>query len=1144
MILNKRMQLILIVAMVTLIGCGGGGSSSTPATGASLAKSVGTYNDSAVSGVSYTCGTETGVTDINGTFKYDIGATCTFSLNDIILSIVSTQLSEANATILVNDIAIAQFLQSIDLDGNASNGITITPEIITVLTDTNVTEANNTSNLAAIVTALQTAISDYNGTEVNATEAEAHVEETRRELDHTAPVITLVGSNPLSVNQYSAFVAPIPSVVDDFYDVADINISIIANTVNTAIPGSYVVTYQAIDGAGNTSTLNLNVVVVDVTAPVITLVGGDVSLEIGTVYNELGATATDNTDGDISANVTISGTVNVNVAGSYTVTYNVSDTTGNNAVAITRTVTITPDATIPTISLNGGDISLELGNTYTDAGATATDNIDGDITANISVSNTVNINVVGTYIVIYNVSDAAGNQAASVTRIVTVTPDVTVPVLTLNGSDVTIELGTTYTEEGANAIDNIDGDISANIVVGGDIVDTNIAATYTVTYNVNDSAGNAAMQVTRTVTVSADVTIPVIALVGTNISIEQGSNYVDEGATALDNIDGDITGSIIVSGDTVDTNVVGTYTVRYNVSDSVGNAAIEVTRTVTITIDVTPPTIVLNGGNVSLIAGTSYVEEGATATDNVDTNLTASIVISGTVDTNIEGNYTVRYNVSDSAGNVASEVTRNVEVIVNTLAFVLPNNYYTDVIFETYNNSFYVEKFNFSADQQFSTAQLLLVNGVFIADTSNSAPSSYILDNGAWIVENSTYPFTLSGNAQEATINNVHRLTITDVVDISGNVLSIPGTDANVTMPTGAKRTTMLHEIIGDVYGVDEQAQTYGNTANPYYLTLSEVIQYQCGNRWFTDAKQGSGIQGISFTCGEENLTTGTLVGVGFDNTTLTPNVGTWTIITLPASTDKAIIVTINPAYHADTDFPLFAEKNGEIWRGWNEVNGTTENIALYNQVAFDAIETKASELDALANGTLVTDLASIVTGSTFYMTSYTGSVESLAFTSNATVTHSSDVNGTLQQLIYAYDVNLTTLNIYNVPNEGNLTFTNARQFATYIVFYDDFGTESGKFFLTEADALASLPTVDPLLSATVTLSGNTLTAVFNQNMTTEYSTTGDYIPLSSYWLDPTTFVIEFDSYTPGGTITLFAGPNSFMSVNNTIMASDIIFNF
>ena len=77
-----------------------------------------------------------------------------------------------------------------------------------------------------------------------------------------------------------------------------------------------------------------------------------------------------------------------------------------------------------------------------------------------------------------------------------------------------------------------------------------------------------------------DTTIPLITLLGdAAVTTEVGGTYTDAGATASDNYDGDITSSI-EQVSTVDTAIVDTYTVTYNVSDANGNAAVEVTRTV------------------------------------------------------------------------------------------------------------------------------------------------------------------------------------------------------------------------------------------------------------------------------------------------------------------------------------------------------------------------------------------------------------------------------------------------------------------------------------------------------------------------------------------------------------------------------------
>ena len=77
------------------------------------------------------------------------------------------------------------------------------------------------------------------------------------------------------------------------------------------------------------------------------------------------------------------------------------------------------DVTAPVITLNGSaSVSVAWGATYTDAGATASDNVDGSVA--VVTGNTVNTAAPGVYTVTYNATDAAGNVATQVTRTVTV----------------------------------------------------------------------------------------------------------------------------------------------------------------------------------------------------------------------------------------------------------------------------------------------------------------------------------------------------------------------------------------------------------------------------------------------------------------------------------------------------------------------------------------------------------------------------------------------------------------------------------------------------------------------------------------------------------------------------------------------------
>ena len=149
--------------------------------------------------------------------------------------------------------------------------------------------------------------------------------------------------------------------------------------------------------------------------PVITVLGDNpATVELGSTYVDAGATAMDAFHGD--TNVVSSGTVDTSTVGSYTITYTATDLDNNTATA-SRTVNVV-DTTSPVITLTGdASVTVELGATYTDAGATATD-ASGDIT--VTSSGTVDTTTVGSYTITYSATDASGNAATQVTRTVTV----------------------------------------------------------------------------------------------------------------------------------------------------------------------------------------------------------------------------------------------------------------------------------------------------------------------------------------------------------------------------------------------------------------------------------------------------------------------------------------------------------------------------------------------------------------------------------------------------------------------------------------------------------------------------------------------------------------------------------------------------
>ena len=278
--------------------------------------------------------------------------------------------------------------------------------------------------------------------------------------------------------------------------------------------------------------------------------------------------------------------MNTSVLGPYTVTYDVSDAAGNPAVQVSRTVNVV-DTTVPVITLLGDNpLDVEFGSIYIDAGATASDNVDGDITSSIVTLNPVNTSVLGPYTVTYDVSDSSGNPATQVTRTVNVV-DTTAPEITLVGSDpLDVEFGSTYIDAGATASDNVDGDITANIVTVNP-VNTSVLGTYTVTYDVSDSSGNAASQVTRTINVVD--TAPPIIFPPSDITVE--GNVLDGysggigSATATNATDP----SPVITNDAPALFLLGDTTVVWTATDGEGSSA-SANQIVTVR-DTTPPLI-------------------------------------------------------------------------------------------------------------------------------------------------------------------------------------------------------------------------------------------------------------------------------------------------------------------------------------------------------------------------------------------------------------------------------------------------------------------------------------------------------------------------------------------------------------------------
>ena len=171
--------------------------------------------------------------------------------------------------------------------------------------------------------------------------------------------------------------------------------------------GKYTITYSA-ELLNCQASAQREIRVIDTKAPTITLTEDpEGTLEEGVIYQEAGFTASDNYDGDLTARV-------VRTEEPGLVIYAVTDSSGNPAVA-KRKIPLR-DMVLPEIQLEGGeDYVITLGTRYEEPGFTATDNVDGDVTAMVQVEGEVDWLTAGIYPITYTVSDSCENTTV-VTR--------------------------------------------------------------------------------------------------------------------------------------------------------------------------------------------------------------------------------------------------------------------------------------------------------------------------------------------------------------------------------------------------------------------------------------------------------------------------------------------------------------------------------------------------------------------------------------------------------------------------------------------------------------------------------------------------------------------------------------------------------
>merc|ERR1711998_807969 len=163
--------------------------------------------------------------------------------------------------------------------------------------------------------------------------------------------------------------------------------------------------------------------------------------------------------------------------------------------------------------------------------------------------------IAGEYAVQYKTQDASGHVQTACREIQNV--DHTYPIIQILGSDqMTLEATHqgNYIDDGATCSDQVDGVISQNVEVSGDVVNLSKVGLYKIQYNCKDNADRAANMAERLVRVE-QTSCPTCKVTGctdaTGCSMyhEASFAYTDSGATCSDVIDGDITAECVTCND-------------------------------------------------------------------------------------------------------------------------------------------------------------------------------------------------------------------------------------------------------------------------------------------------------------------------------------------------------------------------------------------------------------------------------------------------------------------------------------------------------------------------------------------------------------------------------------------------------------------
>jgi PKD repeat protein len=506
-------------------------------------------------------------------------------------------------------------------------------------------------------------------------------------------------------------------------------------------------------------------------------------------------------------------------------------------------IQLSNDFTTPVLTLNGNDtMYVEVDKSFTDPGATAIDPTEGNISNRITFVSDLDTSEPGIYFITYDVMDASGNAAESVTRVVYVVVDQTPPVLSLvnpSQNPMYIDVLTpTFNDPGATAQDANDGDLTSAIQTTGE-VNTFKIGTYYVTYTVQDAQGNIASE-TRTVIVRdqeapviTNKEIKVVMVDGSprnTVQVQLQSVFVDR--TEWDDNYNNGTFAPLLSrvanpGEfgiaDVDTRVKGTTTVTYTATDESGNQTQLVIDY--IVEDFIAPEINLNTlPTVLHPVNTIYTPVQATVTDNLYDNTQVSLVSESNVNPFVLGTYYDTYTATDASGNVT--VVKREVIVYDGVKPIISGKSGDILRVGTYSNFNLIDYIkmtdNYDAPSLLRTNLEILsndlntyVDNIYSAtfqtrDNSGNVSEPYTL----FIVVNEDYPVVGNIGVQEVTDETI--LTVapnpsTGLINVTINLPSNETVSAAVYNMLGEKVADVVDsELQNGTFAIDLTSQTEG----------------------------------------------------------------------------------------------------------------------------------------------------------------------------------------------------------------------------------------------------------------------------------------------------------------------------------------------